>query len=167
MAWRVRMTVALGQGWSPSDFHKLFEEAKAGEPEFWGFDTAQAQFLMPRWHGYPGEWEYVAETEAAKPGGLGWEGYARVVISQADYFSNVFQETKATWPETRRGCELLHEKYPRSLEILSAFCNLACRAGDRPLAKKLFQELNGRMDLDTWQPKDCFIGNQNWAYWEK
>jgi len=96
MWWRAQITVALGQGWSRTDHDKLFEEAITFEPKFWYSDLAQAKFLMPRWYGEPGDWEKVAEAGAGRPGGLGWESYARVVSDQRGCYADVFRNAKAS-----------------------------------------------------------------------
>lgn len=164
MWWRLNMTIAMGQGWSQEAFHQLFEKAKAAEPGFWGFDTARAQYLLPRWHGNEGEWEYAAETEAKRPGSLGAEGYARTIIFQSGYYHHIFEESNASWPLVREGCETLCRKYPRSREILGLYCHMACEAKDRKLARHLFTLLNGRMDPCIWRSRDYFVRMQNWAY---
>src|SRR6266403_5606744 len=43
MWWRVCITLARGQGWSRDDFEKLFQAAKAFEPQFWGYDVAKGR----------------------------------------------------------------------------------------------------------------------------
>jgi hypothetical protein len=164
MWWHVRMTVALGQGWSWDDHERLFQEAKAFEPEFWGYDVAKARYLLPRWHGQPGEWEYALSLENDRPKGLGMETYARVVNAMGGYYKNIFRETHASWPMTRDGFELMRQRYPDSLEILSRYCRFACLAEDRASARKLFDELSGRMIKNIWSDQESFRKYRDWAY---
>lgn len=162
--WRVRMTVARGQGWSWDDYERLFQDAKTFEPAFWGYDVAKATYLLPRWHGQPGEWEYALSLEIDRPKGLGAETYARVVNALHGYYKNVFRESNASWPSTREGFELMRQRYPDSLAIVSGYCRLACIAEDRVLARKLFDELGGRMVGDIWGDQKKFQNYRNWAY---
>jgi hypothetical protein len=166
MWWRVRMTVAQGQAWSRDDYEKLFQEAKAFEPEFWGYDVAKAHYLLPRWHGQPGEWEYTLTLEIERPKGLGLETYARVVNAMRGYYQNIFRETKVSWPQTRDGFILMRQRYPDSLEVLSAYCQLACLADDRVVARELFDGLGGRMVPDVWHDRKNFLKCRSWAYRE-
>jgi hypothetical protein len=83
--WTVRLRVARGQGEEPADFESLFREAKNAEPKYVFHDQARAVYLLPRWHGEPGEWEAAAEKEIENSDGLGHEGYARVIWHLADY----------------------------------------------------------------------------------
>jgi len=164
MWWRVRMTVAQGQGWNREDYENLFQEAKTFEPGFWSYDIAKAQYLLPRWHGQPGEWEYAVTLEIDRPKGLGLETYSRVVEALNPYYKNIFRETHASWPQAREGFELMRQRYPDSLEILSSYCQLACLAEDRVLARKLFDELGGRMITGAWSDQKNFRHCRNRAY---
>jgi len=164
MWWRVGMTVAKSQQWNRDEFEKLFDEAKAFEPQFWAYDVAKAEYLLPRWYGQPGEWEYTATLEIDRPKGLGLETYARVVEALHGYYKNVFRETHASWPQTRDGFELMRQRYPDSIAILSAYCHLACLAEDRLVTRKLFDELDGRLVADIWGNQQNFRRCRNWAY---
>jgi hypothetical protein len=163
MWFKVYLQVALGEGWNRSDYEALFTKAKAFEPEFWSYDISRSIYLMPRWHGQPGDWEYATDEETKRPDGLGMEIYARVVSSQRGYYKNIFQESNASWPKTAQGFELMRQRYPGSLEILSVYCQLACVAGDRPLAKKLFDELGDSVMQDIWESTDNFVRYRAWA----
>jgi hypothetical protein len=162
--WYVRMRVALGQSWTWDDHEKLFQEAKAFDPEFWGYDVEKARYLLPRWHGKPGEWEYALSLENDRPKGLGLETYARVVNAMGGYYKNIFRESHASWPMTRDGYALIKQRYPDSLDNLSRYCRLACLAADRDTARKLFDELGGRMITSIWGDRESFRKYRNWAY---
>jgi hypothetical protein len=164
MWWLVRMTVARGQDWSWDDYERLFQEAKAFEPGFWSYDVAKATYLLPRWHGQPGEWEYALTLDINRPNGLGLETYARVVYALNTYYKNIFRETHASWPQAREGFELMRQRYPDSLEILSGYCRLACLAEDRVVARKLFDELRGRMIANIWGDQKNFQNYRQWAF---
>ena len=154
-----------GEGWSWDDYERLFQEAKAFEPGFWSYDIAKATYLLPRWHGQPGEWEYALGLEIdQRKGGLGLETYTRVVDAMQSYYTNIFRESKVSWPLTRDGFELMRQRYPNSMEILSDYCWLACLAEDRALARKLFDELGGRMVAAIWSDQKNFQNYRQWAY---
>jgi hypothetical protein len=163
MWWVVEMHVALGQDWSHAEMGKVYAEAKQVAPQFPYFDTSLAYYLLPRWHGQPGDWEKAAAAELQRPNGLGTEGYARVVMKLHAFYDNIFRETKASWPNTRAGLEVMRKKFPESLEILTYQCKLACLAGDRPLAQALFQKLDGYVDDRVWGKKPTYTKLHDWA----
>ncbi len=161
--WQVGMTVAIGQSWSKAEFGKLFEEAKAFEPQYFIYDLSQAKFLMPRWYGEAGDWEAAAEKEIDRPGGLGLEGYARVISDMRGYYDDIFSETKASWRKARQGFEAMHARYPASAEILNDYARVACAAEDRELAKKLFAEIGNKVIPYCWGGTKRFKQMRNWA----
>lgn len=161
--WLTALTVALGQGWSAEQYEVLLAEAHAFEPKFWGYDTARAYSLLPRWHGEPGDWEKFAEAAAARADGLGAEVYARIVIRQRGFYANVFRESAAQWPQAREGLTVLLQKYPDSLGLLSEAAMLATMAEDRALAKDLFDRLGDRYLPSTWRKPERFAHFRNWA----
>ncbi len=162
--WQVSMKVALGQSWSKAEFTKLFEEAKAFEPTYFMYDLAQAKFLMPRWYGAEGDWEAAAEKEIDRPGGLGLEGYARVIADQRGYYDDIFSETKASWRKTQQGFELMLKSYPDSSQVLNTYCRLAVIAEDRTVAKKLFSQIGSKVILSCWGgERKRFTQMKRWA----
>lgn len=164
MLWFCYQTVALGQGWKNSEYTQLFNDAKTCEPEFYPHDLARAKFLLPRWHGKPGEWETAAEQQIAKQGKTGLEIYARVVKEQATYYDNVFAETRISWPDkVQKGFDALRASHPDSNSILNGYCRLACFAGDKPTAKKLFADIGDNPVRSEWR-KGEFAKAKQWAF---
>jgi hypothetical protein len=163
MWWKVEMRIALGQQWNHAEYGKLYAEAKQVAPQFYYYDQSMAYYLMPRWYGKEGDWEKAAAAEMQRPQGLGAEGYARVIIHLLGFYENIFQQTKASWPDARAGMEALRKKYPQSLEIVAQYCKMACLAADRPLARSLFQQLNGTVDERIWDDRNQFNQFRTWA----
>jgi hypothetical protein len=164
MLYRVAMTVALGQGWSQPAYDSLVKEAKSAEPGFWEYDTARAYSLLPRWYGKEGDWEAYATQASANPAGLGAEIYARIVLKLFGNYDNVFKETAASWPMTRRGLLLLREKYPNSLEFLNCTARLASLAGDRELAKTCFSAMGTTYVPGNWsRDVNLLLKFKTWA----
>lgn len=160
--WLTSQTVALGQGWSREGYDTLFLEAKKLEPEFFAFDLARAKFLLPKWHGEPGEWEAAAEKEIERAGAIGYEIYARLVTEQGSHYDNIFKQSSASWRKTRKGYEELLARYPESKNFLNQYCRLACYAGDRKLAKELFIRIGDMKVRGAWR-KGQFEKAKAWA----
>lgn len=160
------MKIALGQGWERADFDALFKEAKAFEPEYQKYDCLRAYFLLPRWHGEPGEWETVAEGEIGRQGATGHAIYARVVTQMDEYHDNIFQESNASWRKVRKGFDDLLATYPDSKKLLNTYCRMACLAGDASQAKKLFERIGDDKVPGIWY-KGEFQNGKKWAFAEK
>lgn len=161
--WASLMNLAPGQSWTKAEFAKVFEEAKAIEPQYFEHDLAQARFLMTRWQGDEGDWEAAAEKEISRVGGLGPESYVRVIMDQRGYYDDIFNETKASWSKSQTGFEMMRKKYPESIELLNAYARLACIAEDRPTALRLFEEIDNRATLSQWGERKRFNLLERWA----
>jgi len=156
--------VALGQGWGRAAYDSLFEEAIARHPDFEAYYTLKAYHLLPRWYGKPGEWEVFATEIASRlPDSLGARIYAHILLSQAEYYDNIFEDAAVSWPRAKRGFRLLEADSPNSVEILSEFAYFACCAGDREEAKRLFKRIGARVELGVWTDDQAFLRARAWA----
>lgn len=156
------MTVALGQGWDFESYDTLYKMAKKAEPSYFYYDIKRAAFLLPRWHGEPGQWEADAKSQADALGDLGSQIYAQVVTSNSDYYDNVFSECSISWPDVKAGYEKLISTYPDSPQLLHSYCRLACLANDRAQAKVLFTELGDMHSPGIWKRGE-FERAKKWA----
>lgn len=168
--YRAALTIAMGQGWSKKNYDALVAEAHTLEPTYWGYDTARAYSLLPRWYGEPGDWEKYAEEVAALPGGLGLEAYARIVIGMEEFYGNVFTETKASWPKTRDGLAILRKKYPESSEILTYSAMFAAMTDDQAVAREMFDQLGDTYLPGPWRSPERFAQYRRWSktgFWNR
>ncbi len=164
--YSVAARVGLGLGFSTENYEKLFTEATQVDPAWLGPYFSKCYFLLPRWHGKPGDWEWFVLSEAAsRKGDAGDIFYARMIwrMDQDGPLENVFKESSVEWPRVKRGFEALRKQHPGSVTVTSAYAKLAILAGDRDTARELMQELAGKADLATWETKAYFEKCQLWA----
>lgn len=159
--------VGLGEGWPRPMYDRVFAAGTNFLPGFAPIYFVKCYHLLPRWHGAAGEWEQFASDAADEFGGD--EGdvlYARIAWAMHEnrVYTNMFRESKLSWPRTKRGFLLLQERYPDSISLTSEFCCLAGVARDRVLMKELFAKLEGRVDLSVWKDKARFIRDRQWAF---
>ena len=165
--WWVMQNVALDEGWSKSEYEKLFDMAIQSNPNFFEYYAKKSNYLLPRWYGVPGDWEEYVESAADKIGGE--EGdvlYARLVwrMIQQRAYSRIYKETKISWARTKKGFDLLHKRYPASLPVASEYCLEAGMMEEKETMKALFDELAGRVDLSIWLDKGRFEAFRDWAF---
>ncbi len=162
--WEAAQRVALGQGWSRQEYDSLLSEAIARHPDYDGYFRQGAQYYMPRWYGAEGEWEALADASTRQlPQPECDVMYAHVVWSQLGYYGNIFTESAASWERTRAGFQAMLERDTVSLEIKSAYCELAVAAGDRETARALFAQLGNRIELSVWRSVNRFYEKRSWA----
>lgn len=81
---------------------------------------------------------------------------------QSDFYDNVFTESEVSWEKTKKGFDQMRERYPNSKKILNTYCRMACFAGDRELAQKLFMEIGNDRVAGAWM-KNEFSRAKAWA----
>jgi hypothetical protein len=165
--WSVMLQAALGSGADRASYDRIFNEAVAFDPSYMVYYSRKANYLLPRWHGRPGEWEAFVARAADNIGGEDGDIlYARVVWFEESSFRNVFRENKVSWERTDKGLEALMKRYPTSLAVKSERAYLAGMAGDRPKARKYFDALGGKVDLSVWDSRNNFVEHAQIVYAE-
>jgi hypothetical protein len=162
--WLTGMRIALGQGWRRDDYDRFCTQARALEPTFYYFDTARSRYLSAKWYGKAGEWEADADRAAAEPRGLGLEAYSHCLLEQVNNYNNVFRQTRASWPKTKQGFELMEQRYPKSRMVVSLHARMACTGNDQATAHQLFARLpENAYTPDVWVSRAKWDLARSWA----
>jgi hypothetical protein len=153
--FRAMQTVALAQGWPRAQVDSLVDAALANEPGYYYFAQAEANYLLPKWYGKPGETEKFAEKVADRTGGdEGNIEYFLVAMSM-----NCCRKTQAPaldWSRVREGFEALERLYGSTNRQRNAMAFLALRAGDNDTAQQLFTRIGNNWEQSVWRSKVRF-----------
>ncbi len=158
--------VARGKGWNRDEYDEMFDEAVELEPQYLDFYMNKAIFLLPRWHGNPGDWEEFAEASAAKFGEEKGEVLYTMICWQISRFysgKEFYKQNQVNWPRIKTGFIQWEKLYGPSYRYLNAFCLLAGAASDRKTTKILLQRIGDHWEPDFWHEKKYFEGYQKWA----
>ena len=163
--YRALIVVAMGLGWPNEQMEAVFKIGVETEPNYLQLYHAKAYYLLPRWHGEPGDWEaFAREASDARGGEEGDILYMSIARSQAwSEGAEFFRATRISYARMKRGFEASLRRYPNYVWEMNSFCYFACVAGDRETAKNLFNKINGRWEKDVWGQNDSFVQWQNWA----
>lgn len=150
--YKEMLTVAYAQGWDETEAKALFERAVKAEPTYYSFYSERATYLMPRWHGHPGDLEKFADEAGSEyDPAEGDTMCARVVWGQLVYYKNIFKETDFKWDRVKKGFLDMEKVYPGSVWNLNKFCRMAWLAGDKATAHALFQKMGDRVEPTAWK----------------
>jgi hypothetical protein len=152
-----------GPGLERADYDDLVAEARAFEPAFWGYHVDRAYSLLPRWYGEPGDWEAYAERASNDLQGVGAAVYARIILELRRNYGNIFQESDASWPKTREGLQHLREAHPRSIGFTHVSALLAVMAGDREVAREMFDQIGEDYLKSVWREPELFLAMREWS----
>ncbi len=164
-----RLELALADNTPREVYDQLFEEAVSAFPTYTNFYTSRAYYLLPRWHGEPGEWEAFAAASADQVSGEAGEIlYAQIVWFMHDqrFFGNIFRESAAQWPRTENGFDALCRRYPNSISTPSEYCSISgfAPSGARQIMRRLFSRLGNRVDLSVWRTIELWNKDRSWAF---
>jgi len=153
--YREMQTVALAQGWDRPQVDALANQALANEPGYYYFATAQANYLLTKWYGKPGESERYAEEVADQAGGN--EGDAAYFLIAAGL--NCCRATQApalSWPRVQKGFSALDQLWGSTNYQRNVMAYLALRAGDTETAQQMFERIGNDWDENVWKTKALF-----------
>lgn len=129
--WYVPMLqIGLGQGWEPSRFNKVFDEAVALNPTYYYYYRVKAMYLLPRWYGQPGEWERFADEASRKVGGSEGAILYYLIAShiRSYYGTQFFEQNQVSWPRIKEGYASLEKTYGTDSERMADVCRLSVMA---------------------------------------
>ncbi|MBE2180596.1 MAG: CPBP family intramembrane metalloprotease [Chthoniobacterales bacterium] len=166
--FEVAQTVALGQNWERSDYFDMVDEAIKREPTYGGYYTKVCYWLLPRWHGEPGDFEeWIAVQADSYPEDQRDRQYARFVW-MADMMpvggELVFRPGRLDWPRTKRGFEAWLANDPDNLNVRFEYTRLALLANDRETARAQFDITGGKYYPPSWRDEGEFEQARRFAY---
>ena len=157
--WYVTMLrIGLGARWEADRFERIFAEGVALEPTYYYLHRVKAMYLMPRWHGRPGEWECFAEEAAQRIGGReGSSLYYMIASHIRTYYGRRFlADNQVSWPRMRQGYADLEAVYGTDARRLNEVCQLATLAEDWVTARDLFARIGEDYDSSIWRSRTEF-----------
>jgi len=159
--WNIYQTVAMGMNWPQFRQEEILRNGLAVAPYYVPLYTSYAYAITPRWGGRPGQIKAFADLAVQVPGGPGEEAYGWIAFQMDQNHEDPARLAKLEWPRVEAACRKLLEKYPDEPSIISRYAMLAVRYGDTPLARKLFADLDDRVDMRVWESVDEYKKHYN------
>jgi hypothetical protein len=157
--WYVAMLrVATSEGWDVPEYDRLFEEAISYEPSYEYFYSLKAIYVLPRWHGQPGDWERFVTDISERQGKQGSIIYYVVSAEIWKLYRDktFFVENDVSWTKVKQGFADMVAEYGSSMRDINRFAEMAVHAEDWPFANKLFREIGDNWDQPTWKRRERF-----------
>jgi len=153
--YRQMQTVALAQKWQRKRFDALTGEALGQEPGYFYFAIAEANYLLPKWYGQPGDTERYAADVADKLAGADGDAlYFR--IAAAVNCCKRIQAAEMSWPRIQAGFAQIEQRYGATKRQRNIMAYLALGARDKAAAQALFAQIGNDYDLYVWKTKARF-----------
>lgn len=162
------ITLGKGEGWPREEVDEVFRQGRTLEPNYQYLYEHMVNYLLPKWGGALGEWEYFLEKNVPA-GPAGDEVYARVAILMSDgsdFAPNgekLFVNSRLSWEKVRRGFLSILSTYPDKKMNPNFFAFMACAAGDRESARQAFALVGNDCAQSIWGNKVSCDYARHWA----
>lgn len=163
--YRHEMQACLGLGMPRADLDRAFDSARSIDPLYWPIYEVKALYMLPRWHGEPGELAEWAKVSCSQLGADGDEIYARIACYLVPFHRGRFFEQTQLDPQiVRRGLLALQAKYPDSDRIANPGAVMSTWWLDLELARPFFKTLGTtRGRIQYWGTSDQYGRWQMWV----
>jgi len=158
--------VAMGMSQKRAVVDELFKKGIAVNRTYYSLYSTYLIYLLPRWHGDPGDVEDLARRAALMTKQAEGDGfYARMAMFCYDYVSlpEIPAAHEFDWEKLRKGFKDLEEKYPDSKTNLNYFGLFASVYADKDTAADVFKRLGNDYDPYVWEGKGYFNRCVDWA----
>jgi hypothetical protein len=160
--FRAMLTAMLAGITDRSMVDQVFQRGETMFPTYYPIYSAMRHYLMPRWHGSPGEWEGFAKAMALKHG---TELYVYLCDEAEDYDGEEGLEKNPAveWAILKDGYEKAIQARPNSWGLASQYAFKSCRRLDKAAAKSAFETRAAAYHPIVWGPKIQFGRAIIWA----
>jgi len=157
-AWYFAMQfIALQEDWEKPQARELLDQAIAFEPGYFHFYIQYANYLLPQWHGEPGEIEsFASDISLRLPEPDGSIMYFLITSTldcyREPYLGYVMQ---VYWPKSYQGYKNIERLYGISNLDANRAAFVASMFQDRASAHEAFAQIK-TMDLNIWQTESIY-----------
>lgn len=128
------ITVGMGKSYPTRKVREMFEEGFDIDPGYLPLYSRFMTYLLPRWHGGPGELEAFAAEMADRIGGdRGAAMYARIAYMTRAYVGaeELHGDHEFEWARVSRGYAALHRLHPECPKFYAQEVEMAHAIGDQ------------------------------------
>jgi hypothetical protein len=157
--YEAKLTVCLGEGIEVKSF---VNEGATKFPWFSPIFTQTVYYLLPRWHGQPGDWEKFSSAVGKQ---FGSEHYVVCVLEGMHWEgTEVLTQGGIDWQIFKDGLQRHITASPSDIGYLNMFARYAWLMGDKDTAKPLFAAIGNRVQSGVWNNKEAdFRKAKSWA----
>jgi hypothetical protein len=145
--------------WNRSKAEALVDESLSREPGYFYIVRVQANNLLPRWYGEPGDTERFVAKIADRIGGADGDAtyffVAEAILTETANCS-LCSPPPMSWARLRLGYAAIERLYGTNNFEKNAYAFLAVQAGDRETARGAFEKIGDNWDPDVWGSRTQF-----------
>lgn len=152
-AWM--LNIARTSPWPVAVVERLFDGGWQVNSNDYSLYVNTLAYFLPKWHGDSSQLDrFIRYAVTKAPPEFGPELYARLYssVGESQYERRLYTDSLVEWSLMRAGLELWYARFstPWNKNIVAYH---ACIAGDKVLAKQLFQDIGAQPVWEIWQPR--------------
>ena len=152
--YREVLFLGMINGWPEDEMDRLYESAIRSEPNYLQYYLTRSEYLTPKWHGKPGDWQDFVD---ALPGRIALleKGeadiiYFVVVANKVNDHSLSINWTMISKERVRKGFQDLEKKYGPDNTRLNHYAFVASLSMDLPSAGAALKRIGDDRDSEVW-----------------
>ncbi len=157
-----RITVAKAEGEDRGATYAIFQEGVRKFPWYLPIQTSFQQYMLPRWHGQPGDWQDLAVKMGKEVSPM---AYFYLIHTGANWenFEQEIRSKGTDWEMLKKGGEEWAALDPRNPWPLQELAGYAWQRKDRANAKRLFGSFGEIPHPNVWSTVEGFDDVRQWA----
>ena len=153
------LIAAAARDWNRSEAEALVDESLSREPGYFYIVRVQADNLLPKWYGEPGDTEQFVAKIADRIGGADGDAtyffVAEAILTETTNCS-LCSPPPMSWARIRRGYAAIERLYGTNNFEKNAYAYIAVQAGDRETARSAFKKIGENWNSDVWGSRALF-----------
>lgn len=159
----LRIDFAARRGAKEEEILGLYRTARTRFPDYFTLKFEALLWLANSWGFDPGRVDaFISEATESSRAGNGQGDYADLYwwLYVLHAKGDLFTATKANWPRLRQGIEDRIKRFGGATNA-NRYAMLACLAGDKAIAKRMFEKIGNTFDPEIWNQQSL---NQCWSW---
>jgi hypothetical protein len=138
------INLAKARSWSRDETMAALEKGVKLDSHYFPMYEEMATYLLPQWHGRPGDVQRFAADMRKRLGGeLGDSVYFRVACQEADQLvDDFYSKSDFRYENLLPGIRLMLRDHPEGGYYFNSACHMACLANDKELAATMLVRLD-------------------------
>ena len=144
--YSLMLQIALSESWDRESYEELFEHAVQFEPTWYEYYRQKAIYLLPKWHGEPGDLDAYANSFATRTGDDNVRIYFLIIQVASASDQTERQKPLAHYAVFKQGFSEMRKDHGVTARTMRIALEKAVLANDFGFAQELSAALNTKSD---------------------
>lgn len=157
--YNAMLSATTAENWDSTKTQAIVEQSLTKEPGYFYILRVQANHLLPKWYGEPGDTERFVAKTADQIGGIDGDAtyffVAEFLLSDGEKCAPCIPPT-LSWQRIRRGYAAIEHLYGTNNFEKNAYALMAVLAKDRDTARQAFEIIGDKWNPDVWETRRRF-----------